>query len=406
MRRLFGFLVSALLIAPLPRAVAAEGLSALARLDPAQSALIDDPGGVRIDLTLDQAVPYRVFFLVDPPRLVVDFREVDFSAALPADLDRSARVTGLRFGPYREGWSRLVAELDGPYRLESAAEPRAGQGARIEVRIVAASDEVFAASVGVPEDPDWPRPEPAPVPPPKLRQDGTRPLVVVLDPGHGGIDPGAEAGSLREAHLTLSFARELADVLRRDGMIVELTRGDDSFVPLEARLSIARGAGADLFLSLHADALEVGVATGATIYKLAPAASERAAGLLAERHDRADLLSGVDLSRQDDILASVLMDMSRRETAPRSDRLALRLAEAIGDAGIHLHRHPVQEAAFSVLKAPDIPSVLLELGFLSSPRDRERLSDPVWRATMVEAIRAAVTKWAAEDAAEARLVRQ
>ncbi|MCV2870451.1 N-acetylmuramoyl-L-alanine amidase [Defluviimonas sp. WL0002] len=406
MRRLLGMLFAALMLAPMTGGLVAGELTALARLDPTASSVADSAEGLGIDLTIDQPVPYRVFFLADPPRVVVDFREVEFAAASPAALDRSARVRWLGFGPYREGWSRLVAELDGPYRLQSAAEPRVGGGARISLRLVPTSAEDFAASAGAPEDPDWAVPEAAPVELPKRRQDGSRPLVVVLDPGHGGLDPGAEAGNLREAHLTLSFARELAEVLRRDGMIVELTRGDDSFVPLESRISIARAAGADLFLSLHADALEEGIATGATIYKLALDASERAAGLLAERHDRADLLAGVDLVNQDDVLATVLMDMTRLETTPRTDRLAARLAEAIAGAGIRLHRHPVQEAAFSVLKAPDIPSVLLELGFMSSPADRERLVDPVWRAAMAEAIRAAIAEWAAQDAAEARLVRK
>ncbi len=404
MKRLAAILIVALAVAPRP--TAAGELSALARLDPAASGITDTEDGVAIDLSLDQPVPYRVFLLADPPRAVVDFREVDFGAAAPAALDRSARVLGLGAGPVRAGWSRLVLELDGPYAVASAAEPRTGNGAQVSIRLAPATKDAFAAAAGAPADPDWPDLRPADVLAPKLRQDGSRPLVVVLDPGHGGIDPGAEAGPLREAHLTLAFARELAEVLRRDGMIVELTRGDDSFVPLEARISIARGAGADVFLSLHADALEEGLATGATIYKLAAGAGDAAAELLAERHDRADLLSGVDLSFQDDAVAAVLMDLARAETAPRIDRLASRLVDAIRDAGLRLHRHPVQEAAFSVLKAPDIPAVLLELGFMSSPKDRERLADPVWRATMTEAIRAGLRAWAGEDAAEARLVRQ
>jgi N-acetylmuramoyl-L-alanine amidase len=404
MRRIFRTLLLVAIL--LPRLALAGELSALARLDPAASVIADTEAGIAVDIAIDQPVPYRVFLLDGPPRLVVDFREVDFGAVTAAALDRSARVTALGFGPVRPGWSRLVAELDAPYRIAAAAEPREGTRARIAIRLAPSTAADLAASAGEPPDPDFPALRPAPVAAAKLRQDGTRPLVVVLDPGHGGIDPGAEAETLREAHLTLAFAQELAEVLRRDGVIVELTRADDSFVPLEARISIARGAGADVLLSLHADALEEGVATGATIYKLAEGAADDAAIRLSERHDRADLLSGVDLSRQDDAVAGVLMAMARTETAPRTDRLAQRLAGEIARAGLHLHRHPIQEAAFSVLKAPDIPSVLLELGFMSSPRDRERLVDPVWRAAMAEAIRAGLALWAAEDAAEARLVRQ
>lgn len=407
-----GFLRPAAVLAALAASPVAAELTALARLDAAESAVTDIPGdsasdrpaGIALRLSLSQKVPYRVFFLPDPSRLVVDFREVDFGQSDPASADRSAHVRTLSWGPFRPGWSRLVAELDGAYRLESAEETDAPGGARIDLRLVAGEPDLAAAVQA--SDPGWDLPPPATVGAPKARQDGSQPLVVVLDPGHGGLDPGAEAGKMREAWIVLAFAHELADVLRRAGMIVEVTRSDDTFVPLEARISIARAAGADLFLSVHADALESGVATGATVYKLSQDASDDAARQLAERHDRADLLAGVDLADQDDEIAGVLMDMARTETGPRADRLAARLAEAIGAAGVKLHRHPIQQAAFSVLKSPDIPSVLLEIGFLSSALDRERFADPVWRAAMIEAIRAAIVTWGEEDAEEARKLRQ
>jgi N-acetylmuramoyl-L-alanine amidase len=189
-------------------------------------------------------------------------------------------------------------------------------------------------------------------------------------------------------------------------MDVLLTREEDTFVPLELRISVARAAGADLFLSLHADALAEGQATGATIYRLADEASDMASARLAERHDRADLLAGVDLEGQDDEIAGVLMDLARIETQPRADSLAAALVEAMTKAGVKMHRHPIQDAAFSVLKSPDIPSLLLEVGFLSSEADRKRLTDPVWRAMMQEAIRTGIAAWAVTDAAEARLLRQ
>ncbi len=184
-----------------------------------------------------------------------------------------------------------------------------------------------------------------------------------------------------------------------------LTRRDDSFVPLEARVSIARAAGADAFLSLHADAVAEGVAKGATIYTLADRASDSASQLLAERHDREDLLAGVDLTGQDDVVAGVLMDLARIETQPRADRLADALVEGLR-AAVGVHKRPRLEAAFSVLKAPDIPSVLVELGFLSSERDRARLTDPEWRARAAVGIRDALLAWASADAAEARLIRK
>jgi N-acetylmuramoyl-L-alanine amidase len=177
-------------------------------------------------------------------------------------------------------------------------------------------------------------------------------------------------------------------------------------LPLETRSSIARAAGAHVFISLHADALEEGEAVGATVYTLSADASDEAAQALAERHDRDDLLAGIDLRAQDDLVAAVLMDMARTETAPRIDRLALALELAIKAADVRMHRHPRQEAGFSVLKSPDIPSVLIELGFLSSDRDLARLRDPNWRAVMAGAILSGLTSWADEDAALAALRRQ
>jgi N-acetylmuramoyl-L-alanine amidase len=139
---------------------------------------------------------------------------------------------------------------------------------------------------------------------------------------------------------------------------------------------------------------------------LADEASDRASERLAERHDRADLLAGIDLSGHDDVVAGVLMDLARTETEPRAARLAEDLKGAITAAGLKMHRHPIQGAAFSVLKAADIPSLLIEVGFLSSDKDRQRLADPQWRATMQGAILSALQSWASADAAEARLLRQ
>lgn len=161
-----------------------------------------------------------------------------------------------------------------------------------------------------------------------------------------------------------------------------------------------------MFVSLHADALAEGEAVGATIYTLSEEASDAAGVTLAERHDRADLLAGVDLTDQDDLVATVLMDMARTETAPRVDRLAAALEGGIKAADLKMHRRPRQTAGFSVLKSPDIPSVLVELGFLSSDRDLARLQDPAWRARMAAALRDGLAGWAAEDASLAGLKRR
>ncbi|MCR8725694.1 N-acetylmuramoyl-L-alanine amidase [Frigidibacter sp. ROC022] len=396
------------LLAGLPGAGRAETLTALAHPVPGQAVVQDRGAGVELSLGLSQGVPWRLFTLADPWRLVLDFSQVDWTGFDAEAFDRSEHVLAVRTGGLGPGWSRMVLELDGPMKVAQAAlsgaEPA---GPVLGLSLEPQDAEAFRAAAGVPESARFTLPEDArPPATPIRRQDGSRPVMVVLDPGHGGVDPGAEHGGEVEAKLMLTFALELQEVLLRAGFEVLLTRHDDSFVPLEARVSIARAAGADVFLSLHADAVTEGVAHGATVYTLAENASDSASRKLAERHDREDLLAGVDLTDQDDVIAGVLMDLARLETQPRSERLADALVAGLRRSIGALHKRPRLEADFSVLKAPDIPSVLLELGFLSSARDRKRLTDPAWRARAAAGIRDALLAWAKADAAEARLVRK
>ena len=374
----------------------AQDLSALARLDAGRSSLRATSQAVDLSLAISQPVPWRVRFLDSPPRLVLDAREIDWTGV--AALGPDAPVMAVRAGTFRPGWSRLVVELDGPWVLVSSEMVTADDGAMIRLQLQPGDAAAFAELAARPDLPGWEAPDPAEVP--VLLPQGGGAIRVVLDPGHGGIDPGAERDGQTEAALMLTIARELKELLLRDGRFsVTMTRDDDVFVPLETRTSIARNAEADLLLSLHADALAEGEAQGATVYTLAEDASDAASEALAERHDRDDLLAGLDLSDQDDVVAEVLMDMARTETAPRTDRLAAAIVGAIKAAEIRMHRRPLQSGGFSVLKSPDIPSVLLELGFLSSDRDYARLSDPKWRATMAEAVLQAVVTWSEEDAA-------
>ncbi|WP_149586644.1 N-acetylmuramoyl-L-alanine amidase [Tabrizicola flagellatus] len=391
MRLIRPLCVVLLLLLPLP--AGAEGLSALARVDPMRSALVATGQGLELKLTLSQPVPWRVRMLDGPPRLVIDTREVDWAGAQVLAMVRPALA--MRAGSFRPGWSRLVLELDGPHRLARAEMTTTGVP-RIDILLEPTDAASFAAEVSRPDLPEWGLPDAARLEPPPVA--GAGPITVVLDPGHGGIDPGAERDGISEAALMLTFARELKEALLRDGRFrVVMTRDEDVFVPLETRTSIAREAEADLFLSLHADALAEGDAQGATIYTLAPEASDAASAALAERHDRDDLLAGVDLSDQDDQVAEVLMDMARTETRPRNDRLAEAVVGALKAAEIRMHRHPRQTGGFSVLKSPDIPSALLEVGFLSSDRDFKRLSDPAWRARLAEAVVQGIVAWSEED---------
>jgi N-acetylmuramoyl-L-alanine amidase len=395
-------MVLALLQSAMAQSVSAQELSALARLDAKASGIRDVGDGVEVTLQLSQSVPWRVRLADNPPRVVLDFREVDWTGI--ADLPRnSVRISDIRAGSFRPGWSRLVLELAQPVAVGQAVMDT-GQGAVVRLRLDPSTPAAFAAAAAIPEPAEWALPDAADLPAPVRR--GAGPLTVVLDPGHGGIDPGAERDGWTEAELMLTIAREFKELLIRDGGFnVIMTREDDVFVPLETRISIAREAGAHVFVSLHADALAEGEAVGATLYTLSDDASDEAGRALAERHDRDDLLAGIDLTEQDDLVATVLMDMARTETTPRIDRLAVHLRDAISGAGLKMHREPIQQAGFSVLKSPDIPSILIEVGFLSSASDLERLIDPDWRASMAAALRDGLRSWAAEDAALADLAR-
>lgn len=386
-------LVLFVLVLGLPVTAAAQELSAL---DPAASAIRDAGQGVQIDLSLSQPVPWRVRFRDNPPRLVLDVQEVNWTGVEQL-LQGSSKVTGLRAGVFRPGWSRLVLDLAGPMRLD-LGEMTTAPDTRLALWLEPTDAASFAKDAALPEPPGWSMPSATDLAKPPARQDGK--LIVVVDPGHGGIDPGAERDGQTEAALMLGFAREFKELLLRDGRFqVVLTRESDHFVPLETRVSIARAAAADLFLSFHADALSEGEAVGATLYSLSDEASDAASAALAERHDRDDLLAGVDLTAQDDLVATVLMDMARAEATPRIERLADHLEAAIKGADLVMHRRPHQKAGFSVLKSPDIPSMLIELGFMSSAKDLARLNDPAWRARMAEALRDGILTWAEDEAA-------
>ena len=389
-----------------PGLAAGQDLTALARVDADRSELVDTRRGVEMRLGLSQAVPFRVFTLEAPSRLVLDFSEVAWDGLEPEQFDQSARISSLRMGGFRPGWSRMVLALEAPLAVASVEMKTEGK-AELHLVLEPVEEAEFAARSGAPEGGVFVLPEPEVTGAPRPRQTGDRPVMVVLDPGHGGLDPGAQRGEAVESHLMLQFARELREVLLRDGGFeVMLTRDDDIFVPLEMRQSLARAMGADVFISLHADALAEGRASGATIYTLAEDASDIASEKLAERHDRGDLLAGIDLSDQDDVVAGVLMDLARAETAPRSDRLADALVAGLSRNIGNLHKRPRLEASFSVLKAADIPSVLIELGFMSSAVDLSNLKSRDWRMQAALGIRDGLRAWVVADAAEAELLRK
>jgi N-acetylmuramoyl-L-alanine amidase len=214
------------------------------------------------------------------------------------------------------------------------------------------------------------------LPPIEGPQDASRPLVVI-DAGHGGHDPGASgAGEVKEAQLTLTLARALRDeIVRRGRVRVALTRDGDRFLALEERSGIARRLDAGLFLSIHADAAADDGARGATLYTLSERASDAEAARIAARENRADAVNGVALQGQDDAVAAILLDLSRRSSLDRAARFA-GLVVREGQGAIRFRPEPVKSAAFVVLKAPDVPSVLFESGYISNADDAARLTDP------------------------------
>lgn len=236
------------------------------------------------------------------------------------------------------------------------------------------------------------------LPPVEGPADASRPLVVI-DPGHGGHDPGAGREMLKEKDLTLALAQDLRRVLIEQGGIrVALTRGDDRYLLLEERSHIARRLGADLFLSLHADSVEREEATGASVYTLSEKGTTQAAAGMAERENRADRVNGVELSGTSNAVMAILVDLSQRETQSRSTEFArLLLREAQGK--LLFRPEPLQSAAFTVLKSPDVPSVLFEAGYISNADEAARLISPEGRQAFARAAAQAIRVYFARQAA-------
>ncbi len=387
---------------------AAHDFTGLARVDMAGSQVYDDGSDLVVDLALSQTIPYRAFTLDDPRRLVLDFREIDWQGVTRAALLNSDNAPDLRFGTLAPGWSRMVIDLSAPLIIDTAglATDAETGTAQLTVRLRATDDTTFGARSGPPPSATWDDAVPTPsLPAPDPATDDL--LTVMLDPGHGGIDPGAVHGGIYEANLMLQLAIEAADALNRTGEVrALLTRDADVFVPLSARITQARTAGADLFISLHADALEEDDATGASVYTLDADGQDRAAQRMAERHERGDLLTGLDLSDQDDRVATVLMDLARAETGPSAIRFADMLVKALRDSGARLNSRPRREALLAVLNAADFPSVLVEVGFLSNAADRDTLSSPDGRARIVDGLVNGILIWSRDEAARTPLIRQ
>ena len=355
-----------------------------------------DARDTRFVMDLSEKVDMATFTLADPYRLVIDLPHVAFQ--LPAKTGDSGRglIKAFRYGLVMQGGSRIVMDLKGPARVEKAfvLPPAEGQPARLVIDLAATDREAFLRNMSLDRRPahqSQPRIALPAVP------DDPRPLVVI-DPGHGGIDTGTKAASgEQEKIIVLEFATTLRDKLERSGKYrVAMTRQDDSFVPLSERVKYARSLKASLFVSIHADYLprKEGEAHGATVYTLSENASDSEAARLAEAENKADVIAGVDLTAESNEVADILIDLAQRETKAFSHQFAKTLLTELKTA-TKLHKIPNKSAGFLVLRAPDVPSVLLELGYVSTKDDLKQLMSASWRERTAEAMTRAIDSFLA-----------
>jgi N-acetylmuramoyl-L-alanine amidase len=378
--------------------------------------LAGDGKQTRFILDLDKAISFRAFPLADPYRVVLDIPQVSFQ--LPAGTGVAGRglIKAFRYGLVMPGGSRVVFDLTGPARITNSQmlEAANGQPPRLVLELEEVDRTTFVQSLSPDSRPEL-RPAiavgkdavptieakvegaPKPATPADLRP------VIIIDPGHGGIDNGTASGNEYEKNLVLGFGLALRDRIEKTGKYrIVMTRTDDTFIPLDDRVKIARTQSAALFVSIHADALprREGDAQGATIYTLSDRASDAEAERLAEAENKADAIGGVNLTEEPTDVADILIDLAQRETRTFSNRFA-RLLMGEMKTTTRMHKHPLKSAGFRVLKAPDVPSVLIELGYVSNKDDLEHLVSENWRSRTVGSVAQAIDAFFAKRLATA-----
>jgi len=352
-----------------------------------------DDKQTRFVVDLSQKIDLAAFTLADPYRVVIDLPQVTFKLSAKAGEQARGLVKAFRYGLIMQGGSRIVLDTKGPVRIDKAfaLDAADGQPARLVLDLAPTDRASFLRTISLENrsprnssaKPNEATPQAAADP---------RPLIV-LDPGHGGIDNGTKAASGEmEKDVVLQFAVTLRDKLERSGKYrVAMTRSDDTFIPLAERVRFARTHGAALFVSIHADAIprSEGQAEGATVYTLSEHASDAEAARLAEAENKADVIAGVDLTAEPGDVANILVDLAQRETKTYSTQFARAL---VGELKVtaRLHKNPMKAAGFKVLTAPDVPSVLVELGYMSTKDDLKLLTSPAWQAKAAAALSQAV----------------
>lgn len=350
----------------------------------------DGPDHTRTVLDIDKPVEYRIFTLDDPPRVVVDIEDAGLDHALELGEDAKGMLSGVRTG-IREGDDlRVVFDVNRSVRPKSFLLPPAEQyGHRLVVDLY--PEDGASDSVRTVKTVDEGRP---------------RDVVIAVDPGHGGEDPGATgAGGTREKHVVLAVARELAGQINDvRGMRAVLIRDGDYYVPLVERFQKARKHKADLFISIHADAFYQNSVRGSSVFVLSQrGATSQAAKWLAERENASDLVGGVRLSDKDDLLAKVLLDLSQSASMEASREAADSVLSALAAVG-PTHKNRVERANFVVLRSPDVPSMLVETAFISNPEEERRLNDPAHRRRLARAVLTGLVSHFADKAPPGTLI--
>lgn len=341
--------------------------------------LLEAGDHTRVELTLARQPDYKVFTLANPHRLVLDLKGAELAAGF-APGPATGVVTQVRTGKPEPGQLRVVLDLvEGVQPRSYLIPPGQGGGHRLVVELHGASvpGQRAATSASKPRTVD------------DIVKGKQRDLVIAIDPGHGGQDPGARGASGSwEKNITLAVSRELAKKIDAEpGMKAVLIRDGDYFIPLPQRYRKAREAKADLFVSIHADAFHKPTAAGASVFVLSQrGASSEAARWLADRENAADLVGGVKLDDKDNTLAAVLLDLSQSATMKASEDAANNVLNALKRVG-KTHKPQVERANFVVLRSPDVPSMLVETAFISNPGEEKKLNDPVYRGRLAEAIR-------------------
>lgn len=358
------------------------------------------PDKKRLVIELDREADFRVFALSGPNRVVVDLPRFEWRAGR-AEWPPQMGLQNYRYGQLSNRISRVVFDTGAPAKILSAfvLPAREGRPARLVVDYRDVSPAAFASGqkgrvLGtLTEDPE--RQRTAMKTPDVPNPAGRAKKLIVIDPGHGGVDPGAVAhGNIYEKDITFQMGKELKALLESSGRYrVHLTRNRDVFLRLHERVQIARKLEADLFLSIHADSVNKPEVRGASIYTLSEKSSDAQTARLAARENRADALAGVDLRHEQDDVASILIDLAMRDTMNQSKYFANTIVSAMDRQGIKLLNNPHRYAGFAVLKAPDIPSVLVEIGFISNHREARLLTRRDYRAGIARSLQQGIEQF-------------